>query len=71
MATTDEPEWMQCTVQEWEKKGELAMQSGQMAKALYFADLANCRDMYDQGMDIENIQNRFSPDEDVEYEVSE
>lgn len=54
-----EPEWMRCTVDQWEKKSELSIRSGQLGEALKYADYANCREMYEDGMEIEEIQNRF------------
>jgi len=52
-------EWQRCTVEQWEKKVELSLQNGQMASAIKYADLANCRQMYDEGMEAKIIQNRF------------
>lgn len=59
MVMTSEPEWLDCTVTQWEKKAELSMLNGQMMRALMYADYANAREMYDNGTDIETIQNRF------------
>jgi len=58
-----EPTWLDCTVEQWEKKAELAIRNNMMGEALKFADYANCRDMYDNGMEIEVIQQRYDYDE--------
>jgi len=58
-----EPTWLDCTVEQWEKKAEISIQNGEMAEAIKFADYANCRDKYDNGMEIEVIQQRFDCDE--------
>lgn len=60
--SSNEPEWMRCTVEQWEKKAELSLQSGKMSDALKYADLANCREMYDNGVDQEKIEQRLGID---------
>jgi len=57
--TKTEPEWLDCTVAQWEKKAEIASKNGNLGKALMFADYANCRELYDNGTDIETVQGRF------------
>ena len=52
-------EWGRCTVEQWEKKVEISIQNGNMSDAIKYADLANCRDMANDGVDPEQIQNRF------------
>jgi hypothetical protein len=54
-----EYEWERCTVSQWEKKAELSMRERNMSDALKFADLANCREMDDNGVPKEEIANRF------------
>ena len=60
--TTEEPRWKDCTVAQWEKKAELSMLNGEMGEAMKFADYANCREMYDNGVSINEIQDRFNHD---------
>jgi len=57
------PTWLDCTVEQWEKKAEISIQNGEMAEMIKFGDYANCREMYDNGMEIEVIQQRFDYDE--------
>lgn len=54
-----EPEWLDCTVPQWEKKAELCLRERKLGKALMYADYANAREMYDDGMEIEEVQKRL------------
>lgn len=57
---TEEPEWLRCSEEQWEKKSELAAANGDMGEALKYADYANCRAMYDSGLTVKQIQGRFN-----------
>lgn len=54
-----DPEWMRCTVAQWEKKAELSMLENDMGEAMKYADYANCREMYENGKTVEEVQARF------------
>jgi len=61
---TEAPRWIGCTEAEWMEKAEIARSNGDIGKALMYADYANCREMYDNGLTIKQIQNRFTETSD-------
>jgi hypothetical protein len=58
--TRSGPDWFRCIVGQWEKKAELSLLEGRVGEALKFADYANARDLYDDGVPIDAIQRRVS-----------
>ena len=59
---TEEPRWLDCTEEQWEKKAELASRNGDMGEALKYADYANCKALYEAGLTVKQIQDRFNHD---------
>lgn len=57
---TDEPRWLDCTESQWETKAEIALAESEVGEAMMYADYANCRAMYEEGLTVKEIQDRFN-----------